>query len=244
MKTSAFSFLTFLLLAVAAVADPIQDGSAAFAQGDYAAAARAYETALASGPKSAGLYYNLAMAQLKNGDKPGAAVSLRRSLMLDPRMVDAQMALSELEKSQGIKVPSGWEDKVAEKAPLYPLVIAGCSLAWLGAFLLLFGFFKTGKKALLIVAAVLLVVFGGGLMTTAYLADPLIRQARSGVVSAAAGTTLLAAPADQSAAIAKLSACAPVKILRQSGEWVYCEAADGAKGWTSAKSLTAVLPTS
>lgn len=242
MKISACSFLALLLCAVAAFADAVQDGNAAFAQGDYTAAARAYETALSSGPKSAGLYFNLATAQLKAGQKPDAALNLRRALMLDPRMIDARMALSELEKSQGINIRSGWEDTVAEKAPLRPLVYAGAGLAWLGAFLFLFGLFKRGKRVLPIFAAVLFVVLGGGLVAASYLADPLIREAGTGVVSAEAGATLLSTPADQSKVITKLPACAPVRILRESGEWTYCQAADGAKGWTSAKSLTPVLP--
>lgn len=242
MKILPLFFLTLMLCLGTLRAGAVEDGNAAFGQGDYATAARAYETALAAGPKSAGLYFNLASAQLKNGQKTDAALNLRRAILLDPRMTDARMALSELEKSQGIVVRSGWEERVVERAPLRPAIIAGCVVAWFGAFLLLYGVFKRGKRLLPIFASIVLVLLGGGIVTAGYLADPLIRDAKSGVVSADGGATLLSAPADQSAVIAKLPACAPVKILRQSGEWTYCETADGAKGWTSAKGLTPVLP--
>jgi tetratricopeptide (TPR) repeat protein len=242
MKLFILPLLAVMLAAGPVLADAVSDGNAAFAAGDYTAAARAYETALAAGSKSAGLYFNLASAQLKNGQKADAAVNLRRAILLDPQMIDARMALSELEKSQGVVARPGWEEQVAEKAPLKVVVIAGCVLAWIGAFVLLIGMFKRGKRAVPVFASLLLVAVGGGLIVVGYLADPLIREAKSGVVSAEAGASLLAAPADQSAVIVKLPTCAPVKILRQSGEWAYCESADGTKGWTSAKAVTPVLP--
>lgn len=242
MKTACLSFLTILTFIVASLADAVQEGNTAFASGDYAAASRAYDTALAAGSKSAGLYFNLASAQLKEGKKAEAAVNLRRAIMLDPQMIDARMALSELEKSQGVVVRSGWEDTVAEKAPLRVVIVVGCALAWLGAFIFLFGIFRRGRKFLPIFASVVFMLIGGGMLLAGYLADPLIRGAKTGVVSAEAGVTLLSAPADQSAAVVKLPSCAPVKILRESAGWAYCETADGAKGWTSAKDLTSVLP--
>lgn len=240
MKTLTWSFIAMMLLAATGLADAVQDGNTAFAQGDYAAAVRSYETAIAAGTTSAGLYYNLGMAQVRNSERPAAAVSFRRAIMLDPQMIDARMALSELEKSQGVSVRTGWPEKVAEKAPLQPLMIAGNVVAWAGAFLFLFGVFRKGGKA--IFAAVVFVLLGGAMLAAGYLADPKIQEASAGVISADGGAALLSAPADQSDTIAKLPACSPVKILKQSGDWTYCEASGGQKGWTSAKAITPVLP--
>ncbi len=242
MKIAVLPFLTMICLATAALADPVQEANEAFSKGDYAAAVRSYEAALSSGAASAGLYYNLGMAQVRNGERPAAAVSFRRAIMLDPQMIDARMALSELEKSQGVAVRAGWPEKVAEKAPLKPLVIAGNVIAWAGAFLFLFGVFRKSGKVLPIFAAVVFVLLGGAMLAAGYLADPRIQEARSAVVSAEGGTTLLSAPADQSETITKLPACAPVKLLKQSGDWAYCEADGGLKGWTSAKAVIPVLP--
>lgn len=242
MKTFALTLFAMIGLASAAMADPAQDGNTAFAQGDYAAAVRSYETAIAAGTTSAGLYYNLGMAQVRDSERPAAAVSFRRAIMLDPQMIDARMALSELEKSQGVSVRTGWPEKVAEKAPLQPLMIAGNVIAWAGAFLFLFGIFRKSGKVLPIFAAVVFVLLGGAMLAAGYLADPKIQEARSGVISADGGTALLSAPADQSDTITKLPACSPVKILKQSGDWTYCEASGGQKGWTSAKAITPVLP--
>ncbi len=64
MKTRFLSLLLALMPAVL-WAGTAEDGNQAYASGDYAGAARAYETAVAGGNASAGLYYNLAMAQMK-----------------------------------------------------------------------------------------------------------------------------------------------------------------------------------
>ncbi len=242
------NFRVNVLLALTAVfvlpamAAPIEDGDAAFAKGDYAAAVRAYDTALASGPASAGLYYNLAMAQLKDAHRAEAAVSLRRALMLDPRMIDARMALSELEKSQGVSIRPDWRDKLAEKAPLRVLFIGGAVLAWGGAFLLLWGFFPGGRRALRLAGGVVIFLLGAGIFAAAYLSDPRIAGAKDAVVSADGGTSLLASPADQSAPVTRVPECAPVRILQRSGEWTYCESPAGEKGWTASSSLVPVLP--
>ena len=135
MNCPAKLFFGFLFVAALCVrADTIQDGNAAFAKGEFAAAIRAFESALATQGPSAGLYYSLGIAQQKDGQRPQAAVNFRRAIMLDPRMVDARMALSEIERSQGVpSVPSSWRELVAERAPLRLLMIAGCALAWLGS---------------------------------------------------------------------------------------------------------------
>ncbi len=74
-------FNSLLLVGLAAInivgrvqAGPAEDAAAAYAKGDYQAAARGYETAVATLPSS-GLYYNLAMAEMKAGNRPAAALN-------------------------------------------------------------------------------------------------------------------------------------------------------------------------
>ena len=141
------SLVCLLAVAMSVQADTIQDGNASFAKGDFAAAIRAFESALATQGPSAGLYYSLGIAKQKDGQRTQAAADLRRAIMLDPRMVDARMALSEIERSQGVpSVPASWRELVAERAPLKALLIAGCALAWLGAFSLLFVVFARAGR--------------------------------------------------------------------------------------------------
>ena len=96
------SLVCLLLATVCVRADTIADGNAAFAKGDFPAAIRAFESALATQGPSAGLYYSLGIAEQKDGQRAQAAVNLRRAIMLDPRMADARMALSEIDRSQGV----------------------------------------------------------------------------------------------------------------------------------------------
>ena len=158
------SLVCFLLATVCVQADTIADGNAAFAKSDFPAAIRAFESVLATHGPSAGLYYSLGMAQQKDGQHAQAALNFRRAIMLDPGMVDARMALSEIERSQAVpSVPANWREFVAEHAPLKALLIAGCVLAWLGAFLFLFVVFARAGRLFPIVGAVGLVAAGTGL---------------------------------------------------------------------------------
>ena len=123
-------------------------------------------SALSTNGPSAGLYYNLAMAEQKSGQRAEAALSLRRTLTLDPRMVDARIALSEIERSQGDALaPPNWREIVAEHAPIKTLLIVGAAVAWLGAFLLLFAIFARAGRMLPLAGATGLLVLGVGIFS-------------------------------------------------------------------------------
>ena len=233
----------FLGVAGPLQADLILDGKAAFAKGDYAAAADAFRSALSTNGPSAGLYYNLAMAEQKAGRRAEAALSLRRALMLDPRLIDARIALSEIERSQGVPLTrSSWREIVAEHAPIKTLLIAGCALAWLGAFLLLFAIFARAGKMLPLSGAVGLMVLGAGIFLLGYLADPRVSEDNVAIIRDSEGVTLLSSPANQSATVTRLPSASSVRILQERGEWTFCSAPGGEKGWAPSKSLEAVVP--
>jgi tetratricopeptide (TPR) repeat protein len=239
------AFCVVLLFAVALPirADLIADGRAAFAKGDYPAAAEAFKSALASSGPSAALYYNLAIAEQKAGERAQAALNLRRAIMLDPRMIDARIALSEIERSQGVPlVRSEWRQLVAERIPLNALMMIGCALAWAGAFLLLFLVFARRGRVLPLFGATLLVALGLGIFLFGYLADPRISERNLAIVSQSSGVSLLSAPADQSAAVTRLPAASSVRILQERGEWTFCSAPSGEKGWAPSNSLERVVP--
>jgi hypothetical protein len=237
----AFSFV--LALASPLPADLILDGKAAFAKGGYPAAVEAFRSALSTNGPSAGLYYNLAMAEQKSGQRAEAALSLRRALTLDPRMVDARIALSEIERSQGVPLaPSNWREIVAEHVPIKTLLIVGCALVWLGAFLLLFAIFARGGRMLLMAGAAFLLISGAGIFLLGYLADPRVSDRNVAVVRASEGVPLLSSPATQSATVTRLPAASSVRILQERGEWTFCSAPSGEKGWAPSKSLEAVVP--
>ena len=244
-RRAALFLLFSALIAIVSTlrAGTMEDGNMAFARGDYSAAARAYETALSAGKPSAGLYYNLATAQLKNGQKPLAALNLRRAIMLDPRMSDARMALSEIERSQGISFQDrDWRTLLAERVALSVPAFAGAALFWAGAFFLLWAIFRKPGQFAPLAGAFFLLMIGGALLVAGFQADPKISGRHAGVILTDKEVTLLSAPADQSAALARLPGGSCVQILQRRGEWVYCEAPAGEKGWIPSNSVESVVP--
>jgi tetratricopeptide (TPR) repeat protein len=237
------ALICLLLTALCTQANTMQDGNSAFAKGDYPAAIRAFDSTLKTHGASANLYYNLATAQQKDGQRAEAAMNLRRAIMLDPRMVDARMALSEIERSQGVPSQTAtWREYVAERVSLKALLITGCTLMWSGAFLLLFFVFVKRFRWLRLCAAVALVLLGVGLFAIGYLADPRVSERNMAVVTEKTGVNLLSAPADQSQSVLRLPSGAPLRILGRSGEWAFCSAPGGERGWAPSKSLEAVVP--
>lgn len=244
MSCASRLIFSFVLALVSPLqADLISEGKAAFAKGEYPAAADHFRSALSTKGSSAGLYYNLAMAEQKSGRRAEAALSLRRALTLDPRMIDARIALSEIERSQGVPLtPSSWRDIVAEHAPIGALLIGGSALAWVGAFLLLFAIFARAGRALPLAGATGLLIVGVGIFLLGYLADPRVSERNVAVVRDSEGVPLLSSPANQSATVTRLPAASSVRILQERGEWTFCSAPGGEKGWAPSKSLEAVVP--
>ena len=109
---------------------------------------------------------------------------------------------------------ASWREFVAERVPLRRFMIAGCALAWLGAFLVLF-FTSSSRRVACCRLSVPsgCSVVGAGLSCLGYLADPRVSERNMAVVSDKGGLTLLAAPADQSATVMRLPGAAPLRVL-------------------------------
>ena len=251
LKNNAFRSVALVLLGlvintvVCLAAQPHAKAEAAFEQGDFATAIQEYEAAIASGGSSAGLYENLATAQSKAGQRPQAVLSLHRAILLHPQGMDARMALSDLERSLGLPhISDGWRERVAEKVPLLPLIIVGCAILWLGAFLLLSFGCRKCWRFWPVTVAVLCLLAGGALAAAGFLSDPRWMQRDTAVVVGESGLKLLSAPADQSETVASLPGGATVRILRRSGDWLYARTPDGRTGWAPTPSLEAVVPAS
>ena len=242
IRTAAI-LLTAAILVGPAWGDDVDSGNSAMQSGDFSRATQAYERALASGQSSAGLYYNLSIAQERSGQPARAALSLHRSLLLNPRAVDARIALSEIERSQGVAVRrDDWRDRLAGKVSLGVLLYAGCALAWLGAFAALGAMVNRLKRRRLAMVFAVLILAGGGLVAAASLADPRLRHRNAAVVVSGEGVPLLSAPVDQSTVVSRLVPGAVLDVLRKSGDWAFCEASTGEQGWVPAKSFEAIVP--
>ncbi|MCX7868963.1 MAG: SH3 domain-containing protein [Terrimicrobiaceae bacterium] len=229
----------FLWLAGAVQAASIEQGFESYSRGEFGQAAREFEAALATQPPSAGLEYNLGMALKRDGQPGPAALHLLRAMALNPRMADARMALSDLDRSQSIPFrPPNWRDRLAEWVPLPTLLIGGFCLFWLGAFGLLAVWrgFSTG----LLLASLAALLLGAGSFVAGYLSDP--RFAWRGQSVALSTTSMLAAPAERSQAVAMLAPGSRAQVVNRSGEWVALRLEDGRRGWAPAAAFAPVIP--
>ena len=181
------------------------------------------------------------MAEQKLGQRAEAALSLRRTLTLDPRMVDARIALSDIERSQGVPGAVKLARNRGRARPIKTLLIAGSASAWLGAFLLLFAIFARAGGCF---RSQVRPAPGSRVrhFLLGYLADPRVSERNVAVVRESEGVPLLSSPANQSATVTRLPAASSVRILQERGEWTFCSAPSGEKGWAPSKSLEAVVP--
>jgi tetratricopeptide (TPR) repeat protein len=235
MKNRPSLFLIPALLAMCVASGPAcasetADAISAYQEGDFTKAARDFETALSAGEPSAGNYFNLGLAYRKAGEPALAAMNFRRAIMLDPQMMDARMALSDVERAQGIPLPPvDWKGWMAERVDLAVALVVGFTLFWVGAFWFLALAARARAGFFSMAAATLLCIAGTSAFVAAYLSDPRFIW-RSASVAIDPGA-LLSAPADRSGKVAPVPAGAVVEVLRKSGDWSYCRLPDGTEGW-------------
>jgi tetratricopeptide (TPR) repeat protein len=228
-----------------ALATANDEAIAAYSGGDYEKAARNFETALSTEGPSAGLYHNLGMALKKQGDAGGAALNFRRAIMLDPRLVDARVALSDLERAKGIPMePVSWLNRFAEHVPLLPFLVCGFVTFWLGAFFVLGQALLKPRGSGMLMFGLLALALGTALFCVAYLADPKFEWRESAIILATDGASLLKAPAERSESVAKLPAASMVRLVKTNGEWAFAKLPDGKSGWLPVSSLAPLLPKS
>ena len=116
------SLVCLLVVAMSVQADTIQDGNASV---ERAILLRQSVRRIGSGnARRAGLYYSLGIAKQRDGQRAQVAWTCA-AIMLDPRMVDARMALSGTVSRREFLPFASLREFVAERAPLKVLLITG-----------------------------------------------------------------------------------------------------------------------
>ena len=217
-------------------ANPLDEAAAAYEASDFKKAAAAYTAALDAEPPCAALYYNLGLAHKRAAEPGHAALALRRALMLDPRLGEARIALSDLERSQGIvRAAEGWRDWIPQHLPLFPALLSTFVLFWLAIALSFFAprtmqKILLGLFAALCIAAFLAMVFS----------EPRFAWRNDAVVLHA--TTLSKIPADRSETVAKLAPATLFTISSESGAWVFGKLKDTREGWVPREAIERIAP--
>lgn len=227
-----------LFLALWCVAGPVEDGAAAWEQGDMDGAIAAWDQALDAGPGSAVLHTNLGVAHYRKGDLPRAIAHWRQARVLAPRWSDPThdlaVARAELE---------GAPRPVDPLAPWLGLATVG-ELGVLGtAFLLIASvggwiarFRRWSAWPWIALAAVGLVLGAGSL-------EGLRRLHHSpGAVVVGDGVAMRPEPEMSAPAKRALAPGSEVGVERVVGEFLLVVTSDGQRGFVPRASVAVVGP--
>lgn len=228
--------------------DSFQEGNARYEQGQYAEAAGAYENALRQGKQSANLFYNLANAYHRLGERGRAIVNYRRALALQPEHAEAAANLAFVRRALGVPgtepsagailpLSARWESAATAAA-----AVGGWLLLGGGIVALWRGLGEAVRRRAALVAGVVglpLLLAGTGAAWAAGRAPR--RAARTAVVITKRAEARYA-PADNAKVAASLTEGNEVRLLVSRGPWAYVELADGRRAFAPADRLEALVP--
>jgi hypothetical protein len=246
-------FLLVLLLSLlsplplrADAASELQGANDALSSGHPIDAVTRYQ-ALAANPTfqktgSPELWYNLGLAQEKTDDLPGATLSFRRSLLLDPGFAPARKKLNAVLTTLGLPLPSGRMENLA--AAIHPeiLILAGSAVGWAGVIVVILVAFLAPRRKLLIGLALTVAILGHGAAILGTFSDPRRTAADKAVVTARKAPVLRATPADAGQPGGTLERGSFVSVLSRNGAWWYVSGGPGLTGWILSDTVTPLLP--
>ena len=215
-------------------------GVNAYADGDWAAAARAWTDLRALGVESPQLYTNLGDALFKQDDLAHAILNYERALKLDPSYADARFNLAfaqELVQDKIEAVPEffleGWGRKLCWLLPsdawavlflVLLAVTAGCVL------LFLLGRSVAARRGGFI-AGIVALVLSLLCLDFAFWQRTDYRKADNAIVTRAVTTVQSSPGSDSAKDLFVLHEGTRVKLLDAVGSWRNIELADGRQGW-------------
>ena len=215
-------------------------GTAAYSDGNWAAAEDAWTDIRALGLESPELYYNLGNACFKQDDLAHAILNYERALKLDPSYSDARY---NLEFAQGLV-----QDKI-EAVPEFFLSIWGRKLCWLlssDAWAVLFLILLAATLACVLlfllgrsvaarkggfIAGIVALVLCLLCLSFSFWQRNDYRKADSAIVTRPVTTVRSSPGQDAAKDLFVLHEGTKVKLLDTVGSWLNIELADGRQGW-------------
>jgi len=245
-----------LLMAVAGAPGPafgqetlFQEGNARYQQGDFEAAAAAYEEIIQAGWESSELYYNLGNARFRLDDLPRAVLYYEKALRLDRGNDDAAANLALVRQRLPDRIeplPRFWllmfADRWINLLPQHWLIVltAGAwGLGGVAASSLILrrprGWIR-GMRRLVLACLALTGVLGG----TLFLRTTRFGAPEEAVVMASEVSVLSAPSSDGGLVLFSLHGGTKVRIDQRSGDWVEVVLEDGKVGWLRSEVLETI----
>ena len=222
-------------------------GNRLYAEGRFAESVKVYEDAVRAGDYRANLFYNLANAYYRLGDRGRAILNYQRALLLEPGHAEAAANLAFVRGRalpEGGSRPPGTVATVREAlagpgVDAYGWLAAGA--AWLGLLGLGLAIFRRRTRAQGVILAVAGAVGCASLVGVIYWLDGGLKSSQRAVVLAEDAPALYA-PADNAKTIVRLPVGGEVHILSEQGAWEYVRLGDGTRGWMASDKLGRIDP--
>lgn len=232
-----------MTLDLAAAARAVAEGTLAYGRGDFDAAVRSFESAVAAGADSADVWYDLGNACYRAGQQGRAALAWERALRRDPGDEDARANLS-LVRAASPDVAIVGEDPVLARlgARLAPdPLAAGLLGTWLLACaLLLARRLAVGRSARLVLGlGAALLVAASAVLGAATILAVRARDAGDAVVLVSS-TPVRDAPEDAARTAFELHEGTRVRLTGRTGPFAHIRLPSGLTGFVEARHLETV----
>ncbi len=232
----------FAWVGVARAAGPSADafarGNALYAEGKFAEAADVYEKQVRQGGYSANLFYNLANASYRRGDRGRAILNYQRALLLEPTHAEA---VANLAFVRGRNLASAPGNAILDWLDADGWTWLAAAGGWLAVIGLGAAIFRARSRWLMLTAGCVGAVLCGGSAWAIYRTDGGGKNPGRAVVLAD-DTRALYSPADNSKTVLTLPVGGEVLILSEQGAWDYVQLGDGTRGWVAAERVEKVVP--
>ena len=219
-------------------------GNALYAEGKFAQAAGSYEAQVRRGEFNANLFYNLANAYYRQGERGRAILNYQRALLLEPTHHEAAANLAFVRGHGAVAASTtggGWLDGAAGLLSVDAWTWVATAAGWLGILGLAAALFRRQIRAAgwtLALTGLLVGALAGGAL---YWLDGGAKNSARAVVLAD-GTRAMYSPADNAKIALTMPAGSEVRVLSEQGAWDYVQLGDGGRAWVSADRIEMVMP--
>jgi tetratricopeptide (TPR) repeat protein len=225
--------------------DEVLKGDAFYAGGKYKEAVISYQSVIAEGYQSAGLFYNLGNAYFKSGDIASALLYYEKAHLLSPGDEDINLNIRFANSKTTDKIDEAPEFFLAKWWTGFILAISADSLAILAvvlmllasAFLIVYFFSKhSALKKVSFFSALGVFFLGLFSVFVAHSQVSYFNDNKQAIVFSTVAN-VKSSPAGQSATLFVLHEGTKVAIKETNGDWIKIKLANGNEGWLKVTDL-------